>query len=348
MRATATRWIPVVVLVLSLIGIALVPLTIGRDAASYAWLTGQVGGSEVYTLNLFFARAVPFLIAAAIALAAWQRLRGRSREVVAQGQVRRHETTTVISHWVAALGLIVCLITAMWFVRWFSRPFEVETLYLLHFIGAALLLVVVAHHVTYDWVFGGRGLQPHLPEDLKPAAAEVLGYAGVFARKRSVLGIGLPLALRHPLQRVFVRRLGIAPAEEDKFLSSEKVFSYLPWVILIGVVVITGLIKAGRYVAPIPEPVLQVATFLHDGSLVWIIALLFFHVAALVLIPVNWPLLLSMVTTRVPLSYVAQYLPRWYRRLEAQNPGLAATPAAPAEPPRPSSLPGQPLPGSPP
>jgi cytochrome b subunit of formate dehydrogenase len=318
------------VVVLSLVGLALVPLTIGRDEASYAWLTGQLGGSGVYTLNVLFARAVPFVLAAAIAFAVWQRLRGRSRDVVVGNEVRRHDTTTVVSHWVNGFGMIVCLITAAWFVRWFERPFEVETLYLLHFIGAALVLAVVAHHSTYQIVLGGRGLQPRGAEDVRMAAAETLGYAGVFSKKRSVLGIGLPVSIRRPLQRLVVRRLGIAPGEEDKYLASERILSYAPWVILIGTVVITGLIKAARYVVPVPEAALRVSTFLHDGAIIWVVALLFVHVAALVLVPLNLPLLKSMVTTRISLDFVAQHLPRWYRRLEAENPGLTAAPPAPA------------------
>ncbi len=220
--------------------------------------------------------------------------------------------------------------TAAWFVRWFQRPFEVETLYLLHFIGAALVLAVVAHHATFQMLLGGRGLQPRGKEDFRMAAAETLGYAGVFSKKRSVLGIGLPVSIRRPLQRLFVRRLGLAPGEEDKYLASERVFSYLPWVILIGTVVLTGLVKAARYLMPVPEPALRVATFLHDGAIVWIVALLFIHVAALVLIPLNLPLLKTMVTTRISLHYVANHLPRWYRRLQAENPGLQAAPSASA------------------
>lgn len=325
-RWVGPRWTPLVVVVLSLVGLALVPLTIARDEASYAWLTGQLGGSDVYTLNVAFARAVPFILAAAIAFAVWQRLRGRSRDVIVDGEVHRHDATTVVSHWVNGFGMIVCLITAAWFIRWFDRPFDVETLYLLHFIGAALVLAAVAHHTTFQIVLGGRGLQPRGMEDVRLAAAEALGYAGVFAKRRSVLGIGLPVRVRRPLQRFFVRRLGLAPGEEDKYLASERVLSYAPWVILIGTVVITGLIKAARYVMPMPEPLLRVATFLHDGATIWIVALLFVHVAALVLIPLNLPLLKSMVTTRISLDFVANHLPRWYRRLEAENPSLQTAP----------------------
>ncbi|GIW07634.1 MAG: hypothetical protein KatS3mg060_2439 [Dehalococcoidia bacterium] len=328
-RWIGPRWTPLVVVVLSLVGLALVPLTIGRDEASYAWLTGQLGGSEVYTLNVWFARAVPFILAAAIGFAVWQRLRGRSRDFIIDGEVHRHDTTTVVSHWVNGLGMLVCLVTAAWFVRWFQRPFDVETLYMLHFIGAALVLAAVAHHTTFQIVLGGRGLQPRLPEDLPMAAAETLGYAGVYSKKRSVLGIGLPLSIRRPLQRFIVRRLGLAPGEEDKYLASERILSYAPWVVLIGTVVITGLVKAARYVVPVPDGVLRVSTFLHDGAIVWIVALLFIHVAAVVLIPLNLPLLKSMVTTRISLDYVAKHLPRWYRRLEAENPGLQAAPPSP-------------------
>ncbi|MFN8534121.1 MAG: cytochrome b/b6 domain-containing protein [Dehalococcoidia bacterium] len=335
-RWIGPRWTPLLVVVLSLVGIALVPLTIGRDAASYDWLTGRVGGSGVYTLNLVFARAVPFIIAASIGIAVWQRLRGRSRDSIADGQVHRHDKTTVFAHWVNGLSMIACLITAMWFVRWFERPFEVETLYLLHFIFAALVLAMVAHHATFQMALGGDGLKPRGGKDFQMAAAETFGYAGVFSKQRSFLGLGMPLALRRPIQRFVVRTLGIRPGEEDKYLASERVLSYAIWTILIGVVVITGVLKSARYVMPIPDGALRAATFLHDGAMVWIIALLFIHVAAIVLIPLNLPLLKSMLTTRISLDYVSKHLPIWYRRLEAENPGLQSA-VAPTESNRPAT-----------
>ena len=326
------RWTPLVVVLLSLIGIGLIPMTIARDQSGYAWLANELGGSSVYSLNVWFARSIPFIIALSVGFAVFQRTRAARRNEIIGNQVRRHDTTTIVSHWVNGLAMIACVITAAWFVRWIQRPFDLETLYLLHFVAAALVLATSVHHLVHQMTLGGGGLKPE-GHDVKNAAAETVGYSGVFSKKRAALGIQLPMAIRRPAQKFFVRKLGLQPGEEGKYLASEKVFSYAPWVLLIGVVVVTGVLKSVRYIIPMPDMLLRVSTYLHDGTLVWILVLLFFHVAAIVAVPLNQPLFFSMLNGKISLDYVKQNLPKWYRRIEADNPSLVSTDApAPTEP----------------
>lgn len=326
-------WLGLAIVAIAVAGMALVPYVQSRDQSAVAWLAGQIGGSTIYSLNEFFARAVPYVLAGAIGIALFQRLRGVTREKIEGDSVVRHDKSTVASHWLVAVGMILCVISAILLVRWFGRPWPLESTYLLHFIGAALVLGTAVHHLVYHGVGGGSGLIPRGTRDLKNGLAELFGYAGVFSKQRAFFGFQLPLSLRRQAQSLVVRKWGIRPAEEDKYPSSEKVFSYAVWFALIAVLTITGTLKALRYIVPIPEDLLRFLTFLHDGSLIWVIVVFFAHVGAVTFPPINWPLLKSMFTTRIAASYVQEHLPLWYRRLTGRRPDAAAAPAGQAAEP---------------
>jgi thiosulfate reductase cytochrome b subunit len=125
-----------------------------------------------------------------------------------------------------------------------------------------------------------------------------------------VFGIQMPVVVRRPVQRV-LRALKIVPDPAGKYLATEKVLSYTVWSVLIGLTVITGLIKTLHYLIPMPGGLRQAVTFLHDGATIFLLIFLGIHVAALVLVPRNWPLLKSMFTTRVSRAYAKEHLPLW-------------------------------------
>jgi cytochrome b subunit of formate dehydrogenase len=297
-------------LVLALLGaFAVLPSISGLEGAR-DWYRDRVGGSSLYSLDVVFARLLPFLLGGAIALALLQRGRRRRAHVRAADTLQRHELTEVITHWTNAAGLGLGLITAAWLLRWFADPFSLHTTYVLHFLGAGLTVTAVAHHLTYQVIGGGSGLLPRSGEDVKNAFAEAISYTGVYRGLRGVFGIQLPAAIRRPFQRV-LRRYDIAPEPAGKYLATEKVFSYSIWAALIAIVVVTGIVKTLAYVVPLPGGLRQAMTFLHDGVTIVIVIFLFIHVAALVLVPRNWPLLASMFTTRISRAYAKTHLPRW-------------------------------------
>jgi cytochrome b subunit of formate dehydrogenase len=120
---------------------------------------------------------------------------------------------------------------------------------------------------------------------------------------------------------------GIAPAKQwNKYHPAEKTFSYVPWAIIVTVMLVTGLIKAFRYLYPIPPTFVAQVTSVHDLFAIVSIVMLGLHLAAICLAPRNWPLLISMFTERVSRKHVQQVHPIWYKELTARE--QAASPAA--------------------
>lgn len=304
------RWLPAIALAAAVVGVIVVLPFVNRDQAGSDWYRGLLGGSSLYRADVLFARLVPFLLGAAVAIALLERGRQRPHAAAMGDSIRRHELSEVLGHWLNAAGIGIGLITAAWLQRWIDRPFSLETTYTIHFVGAGLTLAAVAHHVTYELVGGGTGLLPRRKADVKNAVAEAVGYAGVYRGMPGAFGIQLPLAIRRPIQNV-LRRFNIVPDPAGKYLATEKVLSYSVWLVLIGLIVVTGLVKTLHYVASMPGGLLQAMTFLHDGATIFLLIFLVIHVSALVLVPRNWPLLKSMVTTRISRDYAKQHLPLW-------------------------------------
>jgi hypothetical protein len=128
--------------------------------------------------------------------------------------------------------------------------------YRLHYIGATLLLFSVAAFATAWWTSGRRRIW--LPRGWRASA----------------LTSALPRALRTAI----MRRLGFpvaAPAPGSvELVYYESLASFPAWAFAIGLITITGLVKALRYVWPVPGPILFVASTLHVAAMVAILVLL--------------------------------------------------------------------------
>jgi cytochrome b subunit of formate dehydrogenase len=278
------------------------------DSDSRDWYRGTVGGSDLYRLNVIFGRIVPLLAGAFIAIALMQRQMKTAREHHTATSLQRHGWTEVFTHWFNAAGVIICLVTAAWLLGWTDGP-SLETTLLIHFVGAGFMVAAVAHHLTYQ-LFGGHGLTRREKGDVKNAVAETVSYAGVYRGMPGAFGIQLPQRARRAVQPL-LRRFNIVPDYNGKYLATEKVISYTGWATLVGVIIITGLIKSLHYVYGMPGWLRQWSSLLHDGALYFFIVMLIVHVAALTLVPRNWALLRSMFTTRVSRKYAEEHLPLW-------------------------------------
>ncbi len=323
------RWIPLALAAAAVLGIVGAAVSVAVDADASAWPGSGLGGSTLYTINVLFARLWPFLIALGVGVALWQRTRQRREAAPGPGvSVRRHEWTDIATHWTNAVGVGLALITAVWLLDWLDSPLSLEATYSLHLVGSGLTLAAVGHHLAFHGAGGGRGLIPRSWRDLKNALAELVSYTGVYRGLRGVFGLQLPGPIRRPAGRA-LRRLRLAPDPPEKFLATERVLSYPVWAILLAVVVVTGVVKAIHYVYALPEGLRDGLTFVHDGATLFLLIFLAIHVGALVLVPRNWPLLRSMITSRIARAYVRTNLPRWERELAAEEASATAGRQAP-------------------
>lgn len=282
---------------------------------------GALPQNALFRTSLLFAQALPFLIAVGI-LAGLYRVRRESAQqlpVTSGHTVQRHSRAAAGLHWLNAAGFLIGLGTAAMLLRWVNRALDLPLLYVLHYIGAALIVYAVSTVVTHALVGGHTGLLPKLRE-VPEALGELVSYLGIF-RAPGVFGIRWPKSIGTPVARVFVT-FGLRPPKDaGKYLATEKVVSLPMWAILTSLILVSGLVKTLRYTWPIPASVVGGATWVHDLTSIAIVVWLVAHVASTTLVPRNWPLFKSMFTTRVPLDYVKAHHPAWYRQLLVERTG---------------------------
>jgi hypothetical protein len=307
--------------------------------------SGNPDQTDLYNDALTLARAIPLIVAAGLVFGIWEGKRSMRelKSSPALPSVVRHDWGAVIAHWTNGIGFLIGMSTGAIILRWIQRPDEMRLIFAIHYIGSSLVIFGVASHLSQNFVSGGFGLIPRSLRDFTGGLAEVIGYSGVFGPEHAALGIALPKGLRRPIAEILVS-FGIAlPKKLAKFLPAEKFFSYLPWAIIIGVMTFTGLVKALRYEYFIDPNFVQQMSSIHDLFTIVAIAMLAIHLAAVLLVPSHWPLLISIFTTRIPRKYVAKWHPGWMAQLEAAEKARGLAPAAP--PPAPA--PEKPAPSAP-
>ena len=274
--------------------------------------------TALYNDALFLSRAIPFIIVLAIGVGIHQ-ARKTPGDHIQGDKVLRHDSGVIIAHWFNAVGLILGLVSGGIVLGWVDRPEEIRGIFIIHYLGAGLTLFAIFNHLTRHGVTGGTGLIPKKIGVIRDLIGELLGYLGLWGPDEAVLKIPWPKGIRQPIARYAKALLGYKESNEGKYLVTEKLLSYPPWAILIGIIVVTGLIKVLRYSYNIPKAVLVSSTALHDLAAVWIGVMLIIHLLPLSLVPANWPLLLSIFKSTVPLEYVKKRHPVWYRELMARQ-----------------------------
>ncbi len=301
----------------------IIPLIIGFYLVTVSTVFAQGGTTEfppqgfLFNDAVLFARVLLLFVALGIGFGIWRAQVSLREPIYSPGSsvVTRHDLGTVITHWVNAFGFIVGLITGAIALRWLPRPDSMQIVFAIHYIAAGLVAFAVASHLTQHGITGGRGLIPRSLKDVREGLGEIVEYAGFFGPEGAAFGINIPKGIRKAIAEIFVA-FGIKPNKQiDKFLPPEKAFSYVPWAIIIGVIVVTGLVKSFRYLYPIPAPFVAMMSVLHDFFSGVSVAMLAIHLSAVLLVPRNWTLLKSMFTTRVPIEYVQARHPIWYAKL---------------------------------
>lgn len=313
-------------------------LGIGQGAASAATEPWSPQ-SQLFQLNYRFASITLLFAAAGIALGLFGVSFFRRRRPALQGrsgQVERHSIGHRVAHWLNALGFIAATLSGAMLLKWLPNPLDLTLVYTVHYLGAGAILLGMGGTAVHALTTGASQRHRLIPrgETVRWALTGLLSYAGLVG-DQGILGFkGLqwPASLRKSIED----SLGFQgfPAEQ-KYLASQRVLSYPFWVLVSLAVVSTGLLKAVRYAYPTPNAIVLWATRIHDWAFYGTLVMLFVHVAAVVLVRTNWPLLRSMFTGKVPLQYVRAVHGRWYEELVREQEGKERT-AGPRPLPRPN------------
>lgn len=262
-------------------------------AAAVAAIAGQAtSGAQPWSSelsdNFLLAKAIPFALGLGVVAGL---LRGRSRPVErrADGAVRRFSAWTVAMHWITAAGVLLALPTGVWqyvggLVDPVSLPLPLPlyAYYRIHYVGALIILFAAAAFVTAWWSTGERAL--------------VVPRGGWAAHLR-----GLAYELGRPAGPALARLLRLdlrpRPPEGGTFSFYEKVVSFPTWTFAIGLITVTGVVKALRYVYPVPGPVLSLSSTLHVAAMVMILLKTLDHLRYTL---ADWRLMVAMATGWLP------------------------------------------------
>ncbi len=246
-------------------------------------------------------------------------VRNRGDKIIG-GEVVRYRAAERLVHWGMALGYVLAFASAVFLLRWLALSSTVDlrpVLYQIHFAGAILMVFAGTVFVAATRARGQDGLFPRW-SDVSPALARLFSYLGIYGEP-GVLGMRWPRGWQAGTQGMLAS-LGIRPRlQEGKFLAAERVLSFTPLAVLTLVVVATGLVKSARYFFSVPADVAATATTLHDWATIATVIVVGAHIAAIFLVPRNWPGIRAMVTGRMSRRIVAHEFPAWEKELEVQE-----------------------------
>jgi hypothetical protein len=116
--------------------------------------------------------------------------------------------------------------------------------------------------------------------------------------------------------------------------------SFPTWIVLLGLVSATGVLKAMRYVYPIPGDLLWWASALHVACLVLLAVKVLDH-RRYVVAPSRWSMLTAMVRGWMAARDVERRHPGWLAQIEGRQPAVVSEATQPAASPAPAaSAPG--------
>jgi cytochrome b subunit of formate dehydrogenase len=288
--------------------VAALAALVGAAVAVFAFITiaaqqssGVQPWSNELSDNIFFARTIPFVLGAGIAFGMLgAALADRARHT-RQGHVRRFSRATIFGHWLITLGFVLALPTGVWQylggVIDKELPIPLHLIYRVHYIGAAIILFCITYFLAYWWQTGHHGL---------------LVPRGQWRNHLRAFTHELPPALGQRVARTLRLQTGDAGADgAGQFSYYETAFSFPTWTIALGLITITGLIKALRYLLPVPGPILWGASTLHVAAMVLLVLKVLDHMRYVF---ERWPLMVAMTTTWISDRYAQAHFPRWRRQ----------------------------------
>ncbi len=229
--------------------------------------------------NFVFIKSLPFVLGLGL-VTGLIRSAGPA-EQHAGGQVRRFSMGTILGHWLITIGFVLALPTGLWQylggITDKHLPFPLYVVYRVHYIGAVIILFSVAHFLAYWLASGDRSL-----------------WVGRGQWRRHLTGFALELPAA--IGRRFAARLRLDLTQRPqatRWTFYETAFSFPTWSFALALITVTGLVKAMRYLYPIPGPLLYTASTLHVAAMGLILVKTLDHLRYT--LP-RWSLMRAMVT----------------------------------------------------
>jgi cytochrome b subunit of formate dehydrogenase len=268
--------------------------------------------------NFLFARSLPFTLGLGVALGYARANWPSSRVERRAGMVRRFSPSTVWLHWLATIAVLLGMATGAWqYLKGLldvSSPVAMPLVYRIHYLAATLLLFVLALVVTDWWLRGENALG--VPK-------------GTWIRTLRGLAHELPRPIGGTIAYLIGLDLRRAPPPTEQFTYYERAISFPTWVIALGLITLTGILKAMRYVYPIPGDVLYWVSAIHVGSMV-VLGLKVLDHLRYVLAPARWPLMGAMVSGWLSARYAQAKHAGWRAAAEpTTQPEESAAPVRP-------------------
>jgi cytochrome b subunit of formate dehydrogenase len=274
----------------------LVLVGIGVATALGQASSGAQPWSNELSDNFVFIKALPFVLGLGLAVGLLM-ARTYGPKVRSDGAIRRWSPGTVFGHAVLTIGFILALPTGMWQylggILDVNLPIPIYLFYRVHYIGASIVMFAAAAFVSYLWMTGDRSL---------------LVPRGQWGRHLLGLAYELPERIRKPYARLLRIDLTQPRPPTGQFTFYERVVEFPSWSILLALITITGLIKAARYLIPVPGFVLWLSSTLHVAAMVGIVIKLLDHLRYT--FP-RWPLVASITTTWLNERYARLRHPAW-------------------------------------
>jgi cytochrome b subunit of formate dehydrogenase len=300
-----------------LLALGAVLFVVGLAVSLMEWSSGAQPWGQLLGDNFIFARTLPFTIGLGIVLGYWKAAGaplGTQRRA-SDGAIRRFATSTVWLHAIAAFSVVLLIATGGWqYIKGLiaaETPIYMGTVYRIHYFAASLLIFATVAFITDWWLRGEQGLTPGKGQSIR----SLRGLAHELPKPLgTILAYGLGLDLRRP-----------APPTEQ-FTYYERLISFPLWELSIGLVMLTGIIKAVRYIYPIPGDVLYWVSAVHVGAGVLLSMKLLDHLRY-ALAPSRWPLMAAMASGWVPEGFVKRFHPGWYARIASESTAPSAVPA---------------------
>jgi cytochrome b subunit of formate dehydrogenase len=297
---------------------AIVLLLIGLAVSVVEVASGNQPWGQTLLDNFLLARSIPFTLGLGVALGYARANSPRRTAERRPGSVRRFASTTVWLHWLATLAVLLGLATGAWqYLKGLldiSSPIAMPLVYRVHYIAATLLLFVLALVITDWWLRGENALG--VPK-------------GAWIRTLRGLAHELPRPIGGTLGYLLGLNLRRAPPPIEQFTYYERAISFPTWVLALALITVTGILKAMRYIYPIPGDLLYWVSAIHVGAMV-VLAIKVLDHLRYVLAPSRWPLMMAMASGWIGERYAQLMHPGWQVAHEpAPEPEEAPLPVGP-------------------